>query len=171
MIVLILINKSSLNLKNKGNAITYIKDDFSSASQVLLGPTFIGLDKEKKPFKISAAKATKLNNSTEVFDLEEPKGEITNDSDVFYMSGNFGVFNKSNQFLEISGDVTFSDKKSFTFNTSEAEMDFKKEVLLGHKKVTGKKKNSHITSEGFKILNKGDKIIFTGKSKLLLSSK
>ena len=71
MIVLILINKSSLNLKNKGKAITYIKDDFSSASQVLLGPTFIGLDKEKKPFKVSAAKATKLNNSTEVFDLEE----------------------------------------------------------------------------------------------------
>ena len=61
MIVLILINKSSLNLKNKGKAITYIKDDFSSASQVLLGPTFIGLDKEKKPFKVSAAKATKLN--------------------------------------------------------------------------------------------------------------
>ena len=86
------------------------------------------------------------------------------------MSGNFGKFNKANQLLEISGDVTFSDKQSFTFNTSEAEMDFKKKVLLGHKKVTGGKKNSRITSEGFKILNKGNKIIFTGKSKLLLSS-
>ena len=48
--MLVLMNKSSLNLKNKNGEITYIKDDFSSASQVLLGPTFIGLDKKKKTF-------------------------------------------------------------------------------------------------------------------------
>ena len=47
---------------------------------------------------------------------------------------------------------------------------FKEEILSGNKKVNGEKSNSHITSEGFKILNNGEKIFFTGKTKLTLSN-
>ena len=55
-----------------------------------------------------------------------------------------------------------------TFTTSEMYFDFKKEVLSGNKKVNGKKNNSVIVSEGFKIFNNGEQIIFTGKTKLKL---
>ena len=54
------------------------------------------------------------------------------------------------------------------FQTSEMYFDFNKEILSGRKKVKGKKNNSLIISEGFKILNKGEKIFFTGKTKLTL---
>ena len=50
------------------------------------------------------------------------------------------------------------------------DFDFKKEVLAGDKKVEGKKKNSLIVSEGIRIFNKGNKIIFTGKARLILAN-
>ena len=54
------------------------------------------------------------------------------------------------------------------FKTAEAKFDFKKQVLIGDKSVVGKKKDSTIKSQGFKIFNKENKIIFTGKSHLSL---
>ena len=86
------------------------------------------------------------------------------------MEGNQGVFDKPNQFLKLTGEVVFSDKKKFSFHTSEATMDFKKKIILGKQKVSGKKENSTIFSEGFQIEQKTNKIIFTGKSKLTLSN-
>ena len=78
------------------------------------------------------------------------------------------MFDKPKQFLKLKGNVVFSDKEMFSFETSEATMDFKKKLVLGQEKVTGKKKNSTILSEGFEIEQKKNKIIFKGKSKLVL---
>ena len=68
------------------------------------------------------------------------------------MEGNQGVFDKPNQFLKLTGEVVFSDKKEFSFHTSEATMDFKKKIILGKHKVSGKKENSTIFSEGLILM-------------------
>jgi len=160
-------NKGSLNLMpkivNEG-----VIDEFLGSSQVLLGPTFIGLDKKKQPYKISASKASKVEDSSEIFNLENPKGEIVNDEETYQLQGNEGLFDKPKQFLKLKGNVVFSDKEMFSFKTSEATMYFKKKLVLGKKKVTGKKQNSTILSEGFEIEQKKNKITFKGKSKLVL---
>ena len=56
------------------------------------------------------------------------------------------------------------------FKTTEMYFDFKKEILSGNEKVRGEKNNSFIISEGFRIFNNGEKIFFTGKSKLTLAN-
>tara|TARA_B100000029_G_scaffold181928_1_gene179560 strand:+ start:1388 stop:1960 length:573 start_codon:yes stop_codon:yes gene_type:complete len=154
-----------------GNLVSFEDQEFSAAKQILSKPLFIGIDKKKQPFRISAKKATRFNSNQDIFNLEEPEGEIETESDKFFMQGNFGVFNNKEQILEIEGNVKFRNKDSLNFNTSEAKFDFKKEILSGNKKIIGKKDNSTIISEGFKMINKENKIIFTGKSHLILSSK
>ena len=151
--------KSTVNFEN---------ERFSSASQILSKPLFMGLDKKKKPFKVSALKATRYNNNQDEFNLEKPMGEIETNSEKFFMNGDFGVYNKKSQLLTVEGDVNLTDKISLEFKTSKAFFDFKKEILFSNTDVVGKKKQSLITAEGFKILNKKNKIIFTGKSKLIL---
>ena len=160
-------NTLQLDLTLENNKIT---DEFFNSSQILIGPKFLGLDKKKQPYKVSASKAMKVNNKNDIFNLEYPKGEITSSSEIFFLEGKEGVFDKPNQFLKLSGEVVFSDKKKFSFHTSEATMDFKKKIILGKQKVSGKKENSTIFSEGFQIEQKTNKIIFTGKSKLTLSN-
>ena len=84
------------------------------------------MDKKQQPFKISAQKATRFTDSDNIFNLEKPNGEIENNSEKFYIYGNKGVFNNSNQTLLINGDVEFTNKNSIKFETSVAEFDFSK---------------------------------------------
>ena len=163
--------KTIPNKQENENVISFESETFSSASQILSKPLFVGLDKKRKPFKISALKATRLNSNQEEFNLESPKGEIETDSEKFFMKGNFGVYNSKNQVLRVEGDVNLTNMSSIQFLTSEAFFDFRKQILFGDQNVTGKKDGSVITAEGFKIFNKKNKIIFSGKSKLILNKK
>ncbi len=161
--------KTIPNKKKTENSISFESETFASASQILSKPLFVGLDKKKKPYKISALKATRLNSNQDEFNLENPKGEIETDSEKFFMKGNFGVYNSKSQILRVEGNVNLTNKRSIEFLTSEAFFDFRKEILFSDQNVTGKKDGSIITAEGFKILNKKNKIIFSGKSKLILN--
>jgi len=150
------------------STVSFENESFASASQILSKPLFMGLDKKKKPFKVSALRATRYNDNQDEFNLEKPLGEIETNSEKFFMNGDFGVYNKKSQLLTVEGDVNLTDKKSMEFKTSKAFFDFKKEVLFSNTDVIGKKKHSLIKAEGFKIFNKENRIIFTGKSKLIL---
>ncbi len=143
-------------------------NEFQSITQVLKKPTFMGIDKKSQPFKVMATKATRFKKTPDIFDLEEPTGEISSGKEKFFLSGDKGIFNKEIQQLEVTGNVKLNDQNDMVFKTSKMKFDFKKETLSGNKKVTGEKKNSFIYSEGFEIFDKGKKIIFTGKSKLIL---
>ena len=165
----LIINSATQQSSDQNSLITFESEEFSSTSQVLTKPLFMGLDKKQQPFKISAQKATRFIESDNIFNLEKPNGEIENNSEKFYIYGNKGIFNNSNQTLLINGDVEFTNKNSLKFETSVAEFDFSKQILTGNKSVIGRKNDSTIKSEGFKIINKENKVIFIGKSYLTLN--
>ena len=127
--------------KKNENIISFESEQFSSASQILSKPLFMGLDKKKKPFKISALKATRFNNNQDEFNLESPKGEIRTDSDKFFMEGDFGVYNSKSQILKVQGNVNLTNMNTLEFSTSEAFFDFRKELLFSNERVSGKKES------------------------------
>ena len=166
--ILVVYNNNPIEQENVYSNFSYNESDFQSAKQVLRKPTFVGIDKKNQPFKIMANKATRLKNEPNIFNLEKPTGEINTGKEKFFLSGNKGIFYKDAEQLEVKGNVTFDNGDEMTFTTSEMYFDFKKEILFGNKKVNGKKNNSVIVSEGFKIINNGEQIFFTGKTKLKL---
>ena len=168
ILILVVLNNNSVKKEKVFNDFSYNESDFQSVKQVLRKPTFIGIDKKNQPFKVMANKAIRLKQQPNIFNLEKPTGEINSGEEKFFLSGDKGIFNKNIDQLQVKGNVKFNDEKNMTFTTSEMYFDFKKEVLLGNKKVNGKKNNSVIVSEGFKILNNGEQIFFTGKTKLKL---
>ncbi len=115
-----------------------------------------------------AHKATRLKQEPNIFNLEKPTGEINTGQEKFFLSGDKGIFNKNVEQLQVKGNVKFKNGNEMTFTTSEMYFDFKKEILSGNQRVNGKKNNSVIVSEGFEILNNGEQIFFTGKTKLKL---
>ena len=169
IILTLLVIKGILQRGNNNKSIiTFESEEINSTAQILKNPLFMGLDKKQQPFKISADKAIRYNVNENIFNLEEPTGEIETNSEKFFVFGNSGVFDNNKQTLVIKGEVEFTNKISMEFKTAEAKFDFKKQVLIGDKLVVGKKKDSTIKSQGFKIFNKENKIIFTGKSHLSL---
>jgi len=168
ILILVIYNNNPIERQKVYNDFSYEEIDFQSFKQVLHKPTFIGIDKKNQPFKVMANKATRLKLEPNIFNLEKPTGEINSGKDKFFLSGDKGIFNKNDDQLKVKGNVKFNDGENMTFTTSEMYFDFKAEVLSGNKRVNGKKNNSVIVSEGFKVLNNGEQIFFTGKTKLKL---
>ncbi len=168
ILILIIYNNNPIEKEKVYSDFSNNESDFMSVRQVLRKPTFIGIDKKNQPFKVMAKKATRLKQEPNIFNLEKPTGEINTGNEKFFLSGDKGIFNKNVEQLEVKGNVKFNDGEEMTFTTSEMYFDFKKEILSGNKRVNGKKNNSIIVSEGFKILNNGEQIFFTGKTKLKL---
>ena len=170
MLVLIIINNRQNQIKIVGEKFSYTEKIDGSINQVLVKPIFMGLNKKEQPFKVTASKATRFKEESNTFYLENPVGEILIDKDKYFLSGNSGIYDKNIQELKINGDVKFNNNLDLKFSTTEVLFDFKDQVLFGEKAVSGYRNNSKIDSQGIKILNKENKIIFTGKTKLLLKN-
>ena len=170
MLVLIIINNRQNQIKIVGEKFSYTEKIDGSINQVLVKPIFMGLNKKEQPFKVTASKATRFKEESNTFYLENPVGEILIDKDKYFLSGKSGVYDKSIQELKINGDVKFNNNLDLKFSTTEVLFDFKDQILFGEKAVSGYRNNSKIDSQGIKILNKENKIIFTGKTKLLLKN-
>ena len=168
ILILVVYNNNPVKKETVYNGFSYDENDFQSFKQVLHKPTFIGIDNKNQPFKVMANKAVRLKKEPNIFNLEKPTGEINSGKEKFFLSGDKGIFNKNVEQLKVKGNVKFNDGDDMIFTTSEMYFDFKKEILSGNKKVNGKKNNSIIVSEGFRVLNNGEQIFFTGKTKLEL---
>ena len=170
MLLLIVINNRQNQINIVDEKFSYTEKIDGSINQVLVKPIFMGLNKKEQPFKVSASKATRFKEESDTFYLENPIGEILIDNDKYFLSGDNGVYDKSIQELKINGDVKFNNNLDLKFSTTEVFFDFKEQVLFGEKAVSGYRNNTKIDSQGIKIFNKENKIIFTGKTKLLLKN-
>ena len=170
MLVLIIINNRQNQIKIVGEKFSYTEKIDGSINQVLVKPIFMGLNKKEQPFKVTASKATRFKEESNTFYLENPVGEILIDNNKYFLSGNNGIYDKNIQELKINGDVKFNNNLDLKFSTTEVLFDFKDQILFGEKAVSGYRNNSKIDSQGIKILNKENKIIFTGKTKLVLKN-
>ena len=140
ILILVVYNNNPIEKEKMYNDFSYDETDFQSFKQVLHRPTFIGIDNKNQPFKVMAKKAIRLKQEPNIFDLEQPTGEINSGKERFFLSGDKGIFNKNVDQLKVKGNVKFNDGDNMIFTTSEMYFDFKKEVLSGNKKVNGKKK-------------------------------
>lgn len=150
------------------------KDNFNTdqEEQIVIEPKFIGLDKNKKPFTIRAEKAKKTRSNENLYRLEMPSGEIKDNSgNTIFLKSSKGEFNQNSQEIFLFKDVELTREDGLLFETEEAMIDLKTNDIFGKKKVSGKNKEGKIFSSGFSITEEGNKILFKGKTNLLIKQK
>ena len=79
-----------------------------------------------------------------------------------------GVYLTQGQLLGLFGDVKMFHDRGYELTTDTAHIDMTAGTAEGHDPVQGQGVFGDITSEGFKLLDHGQTIIFTGKSDMLL---
>ena len=147
------------------------KDSFNTdqEEQIVIEPKFIGLDKNKKPFTIRAEKAKKSKSNENLYRLEMPSGEIKDNSgNILFLKSMKGEFNQNSQEIFLFKNVELIREDGLLFETEEAMIDLKTNDILGKKEVSGKNKEGKIFSSGFSITEEGNKILFKGKTNLLI---
>lgn len=132
-------------------------------------PHLQAVDKEGRPFEIEAKNATQTS-SDDTLNLEAPKGTLTlKEGDKISVRSDTGSFVKEQETLHLNGRVRLDSTKGFQFDTDKARVNLKEGKVEGSDPVSGFGPNGKVQAEeGFKVTEKGQKIEFMGRTKLVL---
>ena len=99
-------------------------------------------------------------------DISEPKFAINNETKKIYITANEGNFLNNNEIL-LKDNVKFKSN-DFSIETQKVVFDRNKQTAESNTKSIFKAENTTISSDGFNIHDNGNKIIFYGKSFIIL---
>ena len=99
-------------------------------------------------------------------DISEPKFAINNKSKKIYITASQGDFINKDEVL-LNKNVRFKSN-DFSIETEKVIFNRDKQTAKSKTKSMFKSKNATITSDGFNIHDKGNKIIFYGSSYIIL---
>jgi lipopolysaccharide export system protein LptC len=135
----------------------------------MLDPRYAGIDQLNRPYLVTAAVGRQVSNRSDLMSLERPRAVMTvHGGGKAVLSAASGIYQSQTQLLDLFGDVTLTHQDGARFVTNRAHADFSNNTAEGHEPIEGHGPSGDIWGQGFRILDKGDTIIFTGRSHLLL---
>jgi len=130
---------------------------------------YTGLDRQHRPFVITANVARQNPGANDIVALEQPKGDLTTASGgSIRINARTGIYQPQTQLLDLFGDVQLHQDKGNVFRTGSAHIDMANGTAEGREPVEGDGPFGHISGQGFRVLDRGDVIIFTGQTHLEL---
>jgi lipopolysaccharide export system protein LptC len=135
----------------------------------MLNPRYAGLDRYNRPYVITAAVGRQVPDRNDVMALEKPKAVMTvHGGASVVVTAATGIYQSQAQLLDLFEDVTLIHENGTRFVTRRGHVNLSDNTAEGHDPVEGHGPSGDIRGEGFQILSKGDTVIFTGRSDLLL---
>ena len=142
-------------------------DDLSNLR--MASPRVLGTDKKNEPYTITAEVATQAAGGSDVTELKAPKGDISlTDGSWIEMNAEQGQYNKKTRVLDLWSHVNVFHDSGYELRTERAVADLGQGSVAGDDPVEGHGPDSLVQGEGFRIYDKGGRIIVTGKSKLVI---
>ena len=145
------------------------KYNIDEAEEVVINPKFLGLDKKKRPYEVLASKAQKVSHKDKTYFLYQPSGKIKSQNNkIIFLKSDKGTFDQINQTVYLYENVELKNSDGSVFKTNSATIDLKTNEIFGTEIISGISEKGNIVSEGFNIFDEGNKIIFNGKTNLIL---
>jgi lipopolysaccharide export system protein LptC len=135
----------------------------------MINPRYSGVDRIGRPFVVTAAVGRQVPNRQDLVSLETPRADMKTHSGAdIGVAAATGIYQSQVQLLDLFGQVTLVHQNGTRFVTDTARVDVANNTAEGSDPVAGAGPSGDIKADGFRILDKGDTIIFTGKSDMLL---
>jgi len=135
----------------------------------MLNARYSGVDENNQPFNVAADLATQAPDNADVVELQHPKADIrTTDGDLVALSARIGHYDREEETLELTGKVHLVHDRGFDIVTGTARVDIKDGSAAGDTAVSGQGPSGELQAEGFRLRERGQVIVFTGKSRLLI---
>jgi lipopolysaccharide export system protein LptC len=132
-------------------------------------PRYAGVDRLNRPYVLTAAAGRKMPGGNDLMSLDHPRGQLLAHAGMtVVLTAVAGIYQPQARLLDLFGDVTLTRQDGTRFVTPSAHVDFSAETARGQEPVAGHGPSGSIAAQGFRILNRGDTIVFTGRSHLLL---
>lgn len=135
----------------------------------MLNPRYFGVDQKDQPFSIAAQAASQAAADADVIELAQPEAEITLDSgQALALNAESGRYDRTANHLRLSGDVILQRDDGFEAHTSTAHVDLGTRSAWGDAPITVDGPDGSVVAEGFRIVDEGATVVFTGKSRLVI---
>jgi hypothetical protein len=135
----------------------------------MLNPRYAGVDRFNRPYIVTSAVGRQVPNRDDLMSLEQPRAEMTmHRGAVVVVTAATAMYQTQAQLLDLFGEVNLVHENGTRFITKTARVDVSASTAEGHDPVTGHGPSGDIAAQGFRVLDKGNTVIFTGTSKLLL---
>ncbi|WP_135079771.1 LPS export ABC transporter periplasmic protein LptC [Terasakiella sp. SH-1] len=159
-----------LQSDSKRFAIGFSNIELSEAKDPsMINARYIGTDNDNQPFSVTADIAKQTDDETQSILLELPKADVTlKDGTWLVLTSDTGIYDRPTQYLELDGAVNLFHDSGYEMHTASAGVDLSLGSAEGHTPVKGQGPFGSIESEGFRLIDKGKTIIFTGKTKAKL---
>ena len=134
----------------------------------MVNPRYGGLDRYNRPYVVTAAIGRQVPDRNDVMALERPKAVMTvHGGASVVLTAATGIYQSQAQLLDLFADVTLIHENGTRFVTQHAHLNLSDDSAEGRDPVEGHGPSGDITGQGFRVLSKGETIIFTGESHLL----
>ena len=135
----------------------------------MINARFMGIDTKGRPFSLTAENASQVSDSSEIIALENPQADLTlNNGSWVVLSAMDGIYSENTQILGLRKSVNLYHDAGYEFHTSSADIDLSSGIATGRTPVAGQGPFGQISSQGFMVLDKGSRVIFMGKTKLVI---
>ena len=136
----------------------------------VLNARVLGVDSQSRPFQITAdTSALKNDEGREFYFLEKPKADIVlQDGSWVALTAIDGEYEEDTKFLYLVGNVNVFHDAGHEFSTPKARFNLGDRSALGNDPVEGQGPLGTLQSEGFRIFDGGDRVLFTGKAQMFV---
>lgn len=135
----------------------------------MVRPRYVGVDTQNQPFMVTAKLAQQGSGSARITELAEPKGDITlKDGGWIAIEALRGAYDKQSEMLELAGAVTLFHDRGYELHTEKANVFFGPGRAEGNEPVRGQGPDVDLAGEGFRLEDKGARVVLTGQSRVVL---
>ena len=137
----------------------------------VLNPRVLGIDTQTRPFQITAdlGSRTQSDDGQDIYLFDQPKADITlSDGSWVAITAENGRYEESSKTLYLRDNVNLFHDSGYEFVTSSASFDVANDNAHGDEPVHGQGPFGMIDSQGFRVLDGGERIVFSGKARLTI---
>jgi lipopolysaccharide export system protein LptC len=135
----------------------------------MIHPRYAGTDRQGRPFVVTAAVGRQVPNRQDLMSLEAPRADLKTHSGAdIVLTAVTGIYQAQTQLLDLFDKVTLVRQDGTSFVSDRARIDIANNTAEGSDPVVGHGPSGDVKAAGFRVLGKGDVIILTGKSDMLL---
>jgi lipopolysaccharide export system protein LptC len=141
----------------------------SAVDASMIAPVYTSHDAQNRPVEIKADSARQQPNAAGVTDLTNPKAVIDlGNGKKLNADANGALYNEKEGSLNVQKGLVLRHSDGTTFTTEEAHIDVNGKNAEGTKPVLLQGNFGEVRGQGFKALEGGKTIIFTGQSSATL---
>jgi len=137
----------------------------------VVAPRFQGIDDQNRPYTVTAALAVQAGDDRAVT-LDAPRGDITlSDGAWVHVEARQGRYDQSVNRLDLAGEVTLNHEDGTQLITEAARFNLRLGHGEGDRPVAAQGPFGTLTSEGFRLEERGQVVVFTGRARALLEAR